>query len=559
MLQVASLSWGKHILGETISKKDLLRHSLWSLSLTAASFYPHTLTSVGFGFITAIVLYSALRRTEVEVYGLWFGGILFHATAFYWLPATLERFGGFPTPLALALFGVYCLVSALQFPLAAYLSAQMQRRAGLNPVVAVGCGWALVEFFVPRLFPWSLAHCFIALKAFSGLADILGVYLLSGLIIALAGAVTEFAINWRTNRCRFRRLEVALVLFLCVIFFLSWLRNREFAELIANSPALSVSLVQGNVEPSLKRQAEQARTMPSHYSSVSVRGLSSGEPRLIIWPESISTDWSPESIAQIRHPAFTFLNDRRSALLFGALLYRQLSQAEYKELMQAVGSPVDPELARSLQFERFNSALGIAPGGRVVGRYHKQILMPLGEYLPFEQYFPSLRVFSPNSGNFTPGRRSEVIEFNLQQGQRQLKVLAAPLICYEDLVPRVSREAVLNGGSILVNITNDAWYGKTHAPSQHSLLSAYRAIETRRYLLRATNTGLTTVIDPFGQPVAQLPIFTEGVLNDTVYLPSINTVYTNLGDLPMWLLAFLLLVAMFLGRKEIANYATSNE
>jgi len=122
------------------------------------------------------------------------------------------------------------------------------------------------------------------------------------------------------------------------------------------------------------------------------------------------------------------------------------------------------------------------------------------------------------------------------------------LICYEDLVSDLARSISVSGANVLVNLTNDAWYGDTSAPYQHHLLARWRAIETGRYLLRATNTGLTAVVDWNGMTVASLPIFTENVLLYSIPLSEKITTYMLWGDLPFKILLMFLLLLDFVPR-----------
>ena len=147
----------------------------------------------------------------------------------------------------------------------------------------------------------------------------------------------------------------------------------------------------------------------------------------------------------------------------------------------------------------------------------------------------------PIGDGFTPGEIESALV--LPQGAR-----VAPLICYEDLMPELSRRFVRHErANLLVNLTNDAWYGRTVAPWQHARLARWRAIETRRTLVRATNTGVTTVIDPAGRMSAPLPLFAEGVLRATVPLMEMETVYVRYGDWFAWLMT-LITVAAVAGR-----------
>jgi apolipoprotein N-acyltransferase len=151
-------------------------------------------------------------------------------------------------------------------------------------------------------------------------------------------------------------------------------------------------------------------------------------------------------------------------------------------------------------------------------------LMPFGEYTPLSSVIPFLKDINATAGQFTAGDAPKVLSFPLSSG---VEVKVAPLICYEDIIPSLASEAVQKGAEVLINQTNDAWFGDTVAPYQHHLIASFRAIETRRYLLRSTNTGLTAVVDPIGRTVVSLAPYSEGVLPMDISLSSYRTVFSH--------------------------------
>ncbi|MGH7830608.1 MAG: apolipoprotein N-acyltransferase, partial [Candidatus Binatia bacterium] len=178
--------------------------------------------------------------------------------------------------------------------------------------------------------------------------------------------------------------------------------------------------------------------------------------------------------------------------------------------------------------------------GRIVNRYHKQALLAFGEYIPFSGILSRLPGLNGLGNGFTPG--DGPVTLDLPEGAR-----IAPLICYEDLLPALSRKfAGEKSANLLVNLTNDAWYGRTVAPWQHARLAQWRAIETRRSLVRVTNTGITTVIDPRGAILEALPIFTPGVLKSEVELLEGETPYVRFGDWFAWGATLASLIALVL-------------
>jgi apolipoprotein N-acyltransferase len=183
----------------------------------------------------------------------------------------------------------------------------------------------------------------------------------------------------------------------------------------------------------------------------------------------------------------------------------------------------------------FNSALLVAPDTRILGRYDKQQLLAFGEYIPLQHYVPFLRNISPTIGNLTPGSGGLV---TLPNG-----VSIGALICYEDILPFLGRQAVRQGAQLLVNLTNDAWFGQTRAPYLHRSLAAFRTIENRVYLVRVTNTGLTSIIDALGREQRALPIYQRDTLVHTIQPLQLSTIYTRYGD---WFAQLCSVVALLL-------------
>src|SRR5262249_33044085 len=149
-------------------------------------------------------------------------------------------------------------------------------------------------------------------------------------------------------------------------------------------------------------------------------------------------------------------------------------------------------------------------------------LLFFGEYMRLKGDLRFLRGISPTIGNLTPGAGGIV---TLPNG-----VGLGPLICYEDIVPDLGRQAVRQGAQVLVNLTNDMWFGRTRAPYQHRALAAFRAVENRVYLVRVTNTGLTSIIDALGRERGALPMFQEETLVHTIQPLRTASLYTRFGD-----------------------------
>jgi apolipoprotein N-acyltransferase len=195
----------------------------------------------------------------------------------------------------------------------------------------------------------------------------------------------------------------------------------------------------------------------------------------------------------------------------------------------------------------YNSAYMMEPDGRITGRFDKNYLLVFGEYIPFYEHIPSFKKWFPAASHFAHG--SEVTVFPFRQYQ------LGPLICYEDIIPNFGRRLAPLKPNLLVNITNDAWFGATSEPAEHLALSVFRAVELRLGLIRAVNTGISAFVDATGRIYRKSPSFdpviTPGVpplslLDEAAMLPGGETVYAAVGDLFGYLDLTAVLVLLFL-------------
>ena len=237
-----------------------------------------------------------------------------------------------------------------------------------------------------------------------------------------------------------------------------------------------------------------------------------------------------------------FMKDRVSRSLgvpsiFGAVVYRV------------------PEGARDFKVPRskrdrerwFNTALASNAAGDITGRYDKQFLLAFGEYLPFGDTFPQLYEWSPNSGRFSKGTSNDSIMVEIKGKERKVSVM----ICYEDILPGFVNGLVRAGDpELLVNITNDAWFGDTGEPWEHLALAKFRAVEHRRYLVRSTNTGVSAIVDPIGRTVVKSSTFKAEKGSASARLIRTTTLYEIIGDVPWWIASAAGHLAAFVRRKK---------
>jgi apolipoprotein N-acyltransferase len=285
---------------------------------------------------------------------------------------------------------------------------------------------------------------------------------------------------------------------------------------MAGAPKLAVAAVQGNIGLGMKWDPVQAEKNLSAYKKLT---QAAGPASLVIWPETAVEFWIPENLRELPREIFPPHPPGMKLFIFGARSYR--------------GDFASPDS------RFFNSAFLTDGNGRILGVYHKQLLLAFGEYIPFWRFLSRIPGLPPLGPGFSEGEGPRTLDLSD-------KIRVAPLICYEDLVPFLTRGFVNEkNANLLVNLTNDAWYGNSAAPWQHARLSQWRAIETRRSLVRATNTGVTAVIDARGKILHTLPLFSPGILRAEVELLEGKTFYARFGDWLPWLATLLSLALIF--------------
>ncbi len=438
----------------------------------------------------APLIHIAETRVPRVAFALgWLGGSAGIGCAFVWLIHAFEVFGGFSSCTALVLFAAPVLWMGLQ------IGAFVGALAWLGPLplgLAAPLTFTVVEFLFPTLFPWRLAHTQHRWIALLQSGELAGPYLLGFVMVWLNAGL----VGWL--RARSIATFAVAAGTLAVLVGAGRERLAQVDALRSASPMLRVGVVQGNI--SVERKGDRSFF---HRNLDEYRRLSrdiAGESDLLVWPETVAQhaiDASDHVPSGDRHP----FADTPRPLVFGGL---------------AIGD--GPEGRRL-----YNSAFLADVGGAIIGRYDKRVLVPFGEYLPFATRFPWLRSLSPASGRFTAGEAPGVL--TTSDGVR-----LGPLICYEDVIPDPARQAVARGAQLLLNLTNDAWYGDSAEPYQHQALALWRAVETRRDFIRSTNTGLTAAISASGEEMMRLPIFVAAARRVDVRLMGMRTFYATWGD-----------------------------
>ena len=457
------------------------------------------LTWVAFVPLFWTIVHAKDLRAAV-FYG-WLAGFFGHLLGFYWLVYTINVFGGFPYPVSAIVFLLYAALQAIQMAIFALLV----RSIGFGPwQIFPPLFWVALEFLFPLLFPWHLANTQSSFSWFIQTADFMGLYGNSFLLMWFNAVVA--GLLFKTGSGSRAQWIPATACAACIIASVIYglARLQQVAAQMNAAPKLSVAAVQGNIDVGMKWDPKQ---MTANLEAHTKLTRETHGVQIVFWPESAIEEWLPENLQELPKKFVESLQLKDAYFVFGARSYRG----------KLGGSNV----------QAFNTAFLTDPQGVILGRYHKQVLLAFGEYIPFSGLL-GLLPGMPFVEGFTAGDATRT--FNLPGGGK-----IAPLICYEDLMPELSRKFVKESqANILVNLTNDAWYGRSVAPWQHARLAQWRAIETRRSLLRVTNTGVTSFINARGEIAETLPIFTPAVLQTQIEILAGETFYVRYGDWFAW-------------------------
>lgn len=414
-----------------------------------------------------------------------------------WVYVAIHDFGYSGVPLAVFLTALFVAILAAYPALLGVLAARFLRGPEwLRLALLFPAAWMLIEWLRGWLFtgfPWlNLGYSQID-APLRGLAPLLGVY---GVSLAVAASAGLILVALRGGGVRTRAIAAAAIVFL-------WLGSWAAAHVEWTEPAgapFKVALVQGNVPQDSKWRPELVQPTLDLYAGLTRQHWDS---RLIVWPEAAITAWYDEVAADYL-PAL-----RREARVHGTDII--------------LGIPVREPGTRRY----FNSVVSL---GEPPGFYHKRHLVPFGDYLPLQDWLRGvIRFFDLPMSGFSAGpARAPLLDAG------GLKIAAA--ICYEDAFGEEWIDG-LPEAALLVNVTNNAWYGNSFAPHQHLEISRLRALETGRWLLRATTNGVSAIIDQRGQVRGRSPQFETHVLTGEARAYRGATPYVRFGNLPVLILA----------------------
>lgn len=442
-------------------------------------------------------------------------GIGYFGLGVSWVAVSMSRFGGMDLQLTAFLTVGFVLIWAFIPALVSYCAVRFFQFAPLNIklLIMIPSLWVLFEWVRSWLFtgfPWILLGYSHTQGPLYGYAPIFGVYGVSWLLMFAAGLLVLVVIETGKTRYQYLSALVGVMLLGLLLGQINWTQPYK--------KPLKASLVQGNIDQNLKWRRDQRQPTINLYTSLTRENWSSD---LIIWPET--------ALPAYYHQAKPFLEqlaqearDNNTDLLIGLPVIDAADSSRYYNSMVSVGSNTD--------------------------FYHKRHLVPFGEYLPLKSSLgPLIDFFKIPMADFSSGAAEK--SFLQVAG-----VKAGISICYEDVFGEEVIQA-LPDAHILVNVSNDAWFGDSFAPHQHLQKAQMRSLETGRPMLRATNNGISALIDHKGNIIGVSPQFQQYVLTGTVQPMTGSTPFVWYGNWVILLLSSISLsAALFYFNRNVSDY-----
>jgi len=450
---------------------------------------------------------SARRRSS----GFWLGslaGAVFLSGSCYWFVSVMEGYGGLNPMVAVGVLILFVTVFSTFYGVFGLIETAVARRSVGAALFLSPFLWVAMELARTYLitgFPWNLLGYAVRPVGLEQLASIAAVYGLSFLAVATSALVAWVLLE------PIRRVSwIALVVWVAALAAGNWLLQPPPAGPEPNV----VLLVQPDIplgEAAMDNWVPWVSPGPLNSlveESVEASresGASPSSPPLLVWPESSAP--------------FYFNRDP---------VFRGAMENMAKQSGAYVISGTVTFLGQGTSQPQ-NAAVLLAPDGRMLLQYDKIHLVPFGEYVPWWAFPGKVGKITAEVGNFVPGKSVQVA--------RTPEGVIGIFICYEAIFPQLARKFAADGAGVLVNISDDGWYGNSSAPFQHFEMARFRAIENGRFLLRGTNNGITAIVDPYGRIRKEIPRNQFGILTGHFRYLSKKTFYTKHGDVFAWFCA----------------------
>jgi apolipoprotein N-acyltransferase len=461
-----------------------------------------------FAWVPVLWIVLDQRTRHAWAYGF-VCGLAGNALGFYWFVPYLQRFAHLPLVAALPIFLLLISYHALSWTLFCYLLRRLHAASAVPVTFLAPVIFVAIEFLMPNIFVWYFAVSQAWATPVIQIAELTGPLGVSFLLI-LSNAVLYETAHRRKTQAQFpwRAAASAIVLVAATLTF-GVIRIHQVQTVRDRAPKLTVGVVQGNIGINQKARLIDAEKQLASHQKVSAQLEAKGAD-VILWPEGA-------------YP-FGFRRDQTRDLAGSRSVRTGFDTPLIFGTLTVGGGARYP----------YNSAMLLDKSGSVRGRFDKNILILFGEYVPFYERLQFIKTWVPDVDNFARGTEVSLLPVDSKNGTVQV----GPMICYEDIFPAFGRRVARLHPNLLVNLTNDAWFGDTSEPWEHLASSVFRAVEMRLDLVRAVNTGVSAFIDSTGRIYANTrsvdPDLTSNVepesLLQEVSIQHAQTVYARMGE-----------------------------
>ena len=458
-------------------------------------------------------------------------GIVYFTGTLYWITRVMAVYGGLQTWVAVLVNAALIAYLALFPAVFATVTRRIVIAHGRPALMAAPLVWVATELGRTHIltgFPWVLlGYSQTTVLPIAQFASLFGVYGVSMMVAAVNAALAVVARGPGTNaigipkgvpyaRDRFSPLVVVSTIVIAIGLWGS--RRAAGAEWTRAGEAIRVGLIQGNVDQAEKQNPARADEIFVSYLRMTRQALGQGA-EFIMWPESSTPFLFEEDVAasgQIR----TMARQAQVPILIGS-----------DQIERGPGG-----------FKYYNSAFLVRPDGTSGAAYRKMHLVPFGEYVPLKRVLFFAAPLVEAVSDFSSGEDAVL----LPVGNHKISTS----ICYEVVYPDLVRRFVTGGSEMLTTITNDAWFGPTSAPYQHFEQASMRAIEEGRYMVRAANTGISGIVDPYGRVLERTDIFQTAVLVGEARFLRTSTFYARHGDILAYASVVVTVALLVLARRQ---------
>ncbi len=453
--------------------------------------------------IVPLLLAVSPQDSKLKTFGIGYtAGVTFYGGSCYWIVNTMATYGGLSLGTSLAVFALFVAVFAIHTALFAVLLHLQLLRFGHWGLLLAAPAWVAVELIQTYAifggFPWMLVG--YALAPYAGLLQIVTVTGIYGLSFILVAVGSLLALSLRAVNTKLAGIAAGVMI---IAIFM------PAPEARGPEDPLSVRVVQTNIDIEQSWESDARQRLMDELHSLTLGG--GANPDLVVWPET---------------PSPFFLS----------------RDEEFRYRMGAIARGLDAHfLLAYIDFdndEPSNSAGVLSPSGEQISRYDKIHLVPFGEYVPLKSVLFFAESLTRNVGDFVPGSEYTLTSMDNHQ--------VGATICYEDVFPGLIRQFTRRGAEVIVNVTNDGWFGTTSAPYQHLRMSIVRAVENRRYIIRGANSGISAIIDPYGTVDSRTDLGERTVLDGVAGYRSDMTFYVRFGDVFAFLAAVVAIVSLLI-------------